>query len=399
MSRLAVVELAVGQVALQAGFYGFIASMPIALSRSGTPDAEIGLIVGLAAAAQIIAALLGGPLLDRFGSMRLLVAGSAAFLISIGVLLLPDSKAGSTLAPFAVARLIQNIGFGLVRPAWLSLLPRVLPKRRAGIALGIAVTSQNASLSIIPPISLGILGASSSLDGVALFVAGLVIAGAASLLVCRGHIERESEIDSVSAASRRYGMAFRSAWAPPLLIILLYMIHWGVVTAYLPQRAELSGNDVGLFFLMDGAWSLGLRMPAAWLAERVSGRWLVIGGLAITGIGISLLLVPMSTAGLLLAGCLTGGGGSFVALPIYLELAHTSSKADRGSAFAALSAIFAAGLALGSIAAAPIVTVAGFSAAIFAAILGLMLAVLVSARDKNLAIPNGRQKATAMPGP
>ena len=43
------VRLAVALFALQAGFHGFTASLPVALARAGVADEEIGVIVGLAA--------------------------------------------------------------------------------------------------------------------------------------------------------------------------------------------------------------------------------------------------------------------------------------------------------------------------------------------------------------
>ena len=48
------------------------------------------------------------------------------------------------------------------------------------------------------------------------------------------------------------------SWALPLLMIVLYVAHWGTVTAYLPARAEDAGANVGLFFAADGSeWSTG----------------------------------------------------------------------------------------------------------------------------------------------
>lgn len=44
-------RVATALFALQAGFHGFTASLPVALARSGVRDEEIGLIVGLAALA------------------------------------------------------------------------------------------------------------------------------------------------------------------------------------------------------------------------------------------------------------------------------------------------------------------------------------------------------------
>ena len=67
---------------------------------------------------------------------------------------------------------------------------------------------------------------------------------------------------------------------------------------------------------------------------------------------------------LILAGALTGGGAGLVLTPLLVEISRRSTDADRGSAFAMLSAALAAALVLGSIGAAPIIASAGFEATI-----------------------------------
>ena len=62
-----VLRLALALFALQAGFHGFTASLPVALSRAGVPDPQIGLIVGVAALVQVPAAFLAGVIVDRLG--------------------------------------------------------------------------------------------------------------------------------------------------------------------------------------------------------------------------------------------------------------------------------------------------------------------------------------------
>ena len=89
-------RLAVALFALQAGFHGFTASLPVALSRAGVADGEIGLIVGLAALVQVPAAFAGGALVDRFGGLRLLATGAVAYLIGAGVLLFPGVDPATT---------------------------------------------------------------------------------------------------------------------------------------------------------------------------------------------------------------------------------------------------------------------------------------------------------------
>jgi len=381
-------RLALSLFALQAGFHGFTASLPLALSRSGIPDSEIGLIVGLAALVQIPAAFIGGALVDRFGGRRLLGVGGAAYLAGASMFLIPGIDPIGDRLPFVVARICQGVGLAITLPAALSLVPRLVPADRRGFGLAFIGSAHNLTLIALPPLSLAVLGSGTSLSRVALVVVGIVVVGLVLGLDVGSRrsetVGAEGPVDLVGEAHRRLGFAFRRSWVPPLAVTLLYVAHWGVVTAYLPQRAELAGADVGLFFAADGVAVLALRIPSGWLADRVPPRWLVLTGLLATAVAIGLLVLPVTTPILVVAGLLTGGGAGVILTPLLVEISRRSTDADRGSAFAMFSAALAAALVLGSIGASPIIGAAGFEATILATIAGLGLAAGVALLDPGL---------------
>ena len=429
-----VYRIAVSLFLIQAGFHAFTASLPLALARGGKPDAEIGLIVGVAAVVQIPAAFGAGALVDRFGGLRLMLVGGAAYIAACLVLLLPGVEATGPNLPFLVARLLQGIGIGTALPAGLSLVPRLVPAARRGFALAVAGASHNLTLVVLPPASLVVLDL-AGLDGVALVVLGLVLVGLVVAVADpsradgrwsravrkaggavrsasvgdRGEVGRRvpgdgratpGPVDPGAAPARRavepdgarslpparrlLGVAYRPTWSAPLAIVLLFVAHWGVVTAYLPQRAEAAGANIGLFFAADGIAVLLMRVPSGWLADRFAALPLVLAGIAITAAGVALLLLPPATPLLVVAGIATGGGAALIVTPLLLELTRRSSEADRGSAFALFSAGFAAAIALGSIGAAPIVAGAGFEVAVAVAMIGLGLAAAVAVLDGGL---------------
>jgi MFS family permease len=130
-----ILRLSVALFLVQAGFHAFTASLPLALSRAGAPDASIGLVMGSAALVQIPAALVGGRLVDAFGGGRLFAAGGVAYLLASGVLLLPGVDVAGSLLPFVAARLLQGVGIGLALPAALSMVPRLVPPARLSSSL------------------------------------------------------------------------------------------------------------------------------------------------------------------------------------------------------------------------------------------------------------------------
>ena len=305
-------RLALALFALQAGFHGFTASLPVALSRAGVPDPQIGLIVGVAALVQVPAAFLAGVIVDRLGGLRMLTIGGLSYLVGCGILMLPGVEPGGPAGPFIVARIFQGIGIAGTLPAALSLVPHLTEPARRGFALAFMGSAHNLTLVAIPPLSLAVLSA-TSLHGVALVMTTSVLIGLALVWIrpfrfrsgtgAGGHDERP-----LPEARRRLGFAFRRAWAPIIAIVILFIVHWGVIVAYLPQRAEAAGADIGLFFAADGVAILLSRVPSGWLADRMRPALLMLAGLAATALAILLVALPPTTPLLVVAGLLSGVG-------------------------------------------------------------------------------------------
>ena len=123
-------RLAAALFLVQAGFHAYTAALPLALARGGTPDAAIGLIMGISAVVQIPAAVTGGRLLDAFGGNRLFTVGALAYLAASCVLLLPGVEVGGSLAPFVVVRVLQGLGIALALPSALTMVPHLVPAAR-----------------------------------------------------------------------------------------------------------------------------------------------------------------------------------------------------------------------------------------------------------------------------
>jgi predicted MFS family arabinose efflux permease len=387
-----VLRLSIALFLVQAGFHGFTASIPLALARAGRADAEIGALVGVAALVQIPAALAGGALIDRFGGLRLFVIGGICYLAATTLLFF--SGVGEQATPaIIVARVLQGTGFGLALPAGLSVVPRLVPASRRGVALAMAGASHNMTLVVLPPLSIAVLDA-FGFDGVTVLVGGLV--AAALLLVWARRLQEIAASEShLQPARRRFGFAYRRSWLAPLVVTVLFVVHWGVVIAYLPQRAEAAGANIGLFFVADGLFVLLARVPAGWLADHIRPVWPVLGGIALTALGVLLLLPLPSTPLLIVSGTLTGVGAALIVQPLVLALAQRSGDADRGSAFALFSACFAGAIAIGTIGTAPLIESLGFEAILAIALVAVGMSALVVLADRDLRQPPSRPSEIA----
>jgi MFS family permease len=380
---LTILRISVAIFLVQSGFHAYTAALPLAFARAAVADATIGLIMGVAAVVQIPAAIAGGRLVDAFGGARLFTLGGLAYLLATLLLLVPGVEVDGNLAPFVAVRILQGAGIALVLPAGLSLVPRLVDSRRVANGLSVVGAAQNLTLVLAPPISLAVLSA-AALDGVAATVVVVLVAGI--LLGQRLPLRPvEPAAATLAAATRRFGITYRRTWTVPLLIIVTYVAHWGAVTAYLPIRAEQAGADIGLYFAADGIAIFLMRIPTAWLVDRVTSRLLILVGAGMTGVAIGMLLLPLTTPLLIVSGLLGGAGGGIVLTPITVELSRRSSDADRGSAFSLLSGGLATAMTLGSIGGAPVVAVLGLSAALVMGIVLIVVAMALAITDPSLA--------------
>ena len=129
--------LVVAFFAVQAGYQGFTAALPVALVKAGLPDAEIGLIVGVASVVQVPAALFAGGLIDRFGGPRILLLGALAYLGGAVLLTLPMAapSAAGAVPFFMASRVLQGIGVSMSTPAAFAIVPGLVDRSRVGVDL------------------------------------------------------------------------------------------------------------------------------------------------------------------------------------------------------------------------------------------------------------------------
>jgi DHA1 family bicyclomycin/chloramphenicol resistance-like MFS transporter len=381
-----VLRLSIALFLVQAGFHAWTASLPLALARGGAPEATIGLVMGLAAVVSIPGALAGGRLLDTFGGSRMFLVAGLAYLAAAVLLLVAGDDPASSSTLVAAARVLQGIGIGVAMSSALSLVPRLVEPVHQAAALSYVSAAQNVALMVMPFISIAVLDA-TSFQGVGVLVLALVGIGLALSRALPLRPVQAAADAGMAVAKRRWGIAYRRTWTVALLIVVLFVAHWGVITAYLPVRAEEAGANIGLFFFADGIAIVLTRLAAGRLVEHISLRLLILIGAGATAVGVALLLLPVTSLVLLLSGLLGGAGGAVVMTPVTIELSRRSSDADRGSAFALYSGGLAVAMTLGSIGGAPIVAALGLNAALVVGIALIVAAMVLAALDGPLGEP------------
>jgi MFS family permease len=163
-------------------FNGFAALLVLYFKQSfgwgPTPSAIAFLVVGVVA--TLVQGLLIGPLVQRFGEGRLIVAGITAVIA--GCLMIALATAASAMAIIFPAVALMALGTGLVTPSLRSLVSRRLAGGGQGAALGSLQGLQSLGSFLGPP--LGGL-AYESLGRRSPFVLAILLMAAVALLLSR----------------------------------------------------------------------------------------------------------------------------------------------------------------------------------------------------------------------
>ena len=94
-----------------------------------------------------------------------------------------------------------------------------------------------------------------------------------------------------------------------------------------------------------------------------------------------MLLLPATTALLIVSGLGTGAGSALIFPVLNLEINERSEPANRGSAFGLYSVAFGAGVAIGSLGMAPFYAVIGWEIAMGIGIVAAVAAGVVAVLD------------------
>ena len=300
--------------------------LPEIAASLGVSVASIALTVTGYAIAAALAALVAGPMSDRTGRGRFLVAAAATFAVSSALVV----AAGSYMV-FAAARILTGAAAGVISALTVAAIADVVPYARRGRAMGwVAVAYFAAPILGVPFASWLAERAGWRTNYVAFAVAASLVA----LVVAVSFREPESH-QAHPARPGGYLRFFRSR-STAAGAVSAFFVTGGLtgfllfLGAYLRSAFGLSLTKVGLVFLLSGTASLGGAFLAGRFSDRVGKLRVVVAGSA--GLTILFLIVPQ-TAGYALYATLGLVGLSAAArvAPLQSIVTELVSRESRGA--------------------------------------------------------------------
>ena len=315
-----------------------IPTLPIYLSRLGSTEIEIGILIGAFGISSLILRPVVGRALLKIPEKKFIVAGAFLFsLTSVAYLFAPP------FWPFFMVRLFQGIGMAFFSTASIILISNITPETYRGQSMGYFFLSFNISMALSPPFGMLLI---NHFSFSVLFFACVVLSLCSLFFSIK--LRRRKVTPTVDSLAEGRFFFSPKAFAP-IFVYFIAHINWGALSAFFPLYAINHGvANPGLFFaayaiVLISCRTLGGRILDLYRREKVILPCLLTYIIAMTILAFSKTL-PI----FILVAVIQGVGHAFLmpSLVVYtLDLAGSS----RGPAMGMLTAMGDLGMVLGPI--------------------------------------------------
>ena len=219
-------------------YHILIPTLPIYLSRSGSSEVEIGILIGILAVSSLIVRPLVGRALLKTPEKKFMIAGAVLFVFSSVAYL-----AAPPFWPFFVVRVFQGIGLALFNTAAITLIANISSESHRGQSLSYFYLAMNISLALGPSFGMFLIN-HFSFTLLFLVCLGLSLC---SLFITNKLGRRQTAPLQGSSIQDDFLLSRKAL--PPSILGFFFFITWGALTAFFPLYAIHHGvANPGSFF-------------------------------------------------------------------------------------------------------------------------------------------------------
>ncbi len=326
------------QFAFSSAYYILIPTLPIYLSKTGSREAEIGVLIGIFSISSLVLRPFIGRALLKIPEKKFAITGSLLFVFaSIGYLL------ASPFWPFLIVRIFQGIGLAFFYTATFTLIANISPEAHRGQSLGYFYMALNTAFALAPYFGMLLI---NRFNFIVLFLVCTGLSLCSLLAVIK--LKRRDDVSVTNKYSEQQPLLSREA-LPPSVMAFLGNTIWGTLTAFFPLYALQCGvANPGLFFgifavMLILSRGLGGRILDLYSREKVIFPCLIANTLAMIILSFS-KTAPM----FILVAVIWGLGVAFL-FPALIAHALDLAGLARGPAMGTFTAASDLGVGLGAV--------------------------------------------------
>lgn len=385
-----------------AAFFGFQmvnVGLPMYMAQLGATGQVVGLATTLMTVTATLVRVFAGALLDRFGRIGMLIAGTlimACTIISYAIFPVVGVILG--------LRLLHGVGWGMGSTASSTLAADIIPKHRFAEGMGYFAMTNALSSALAPVASLALV------DGPGAVYMVYVAAGITAIALIFTFVERhfqmrkhtctastQDELPSETAAeapgsapaavpampqtqeySKLETIFDRRAVLPGVLMMLIN-IGFGCITTFIALHADSKGvPGVSLYFVVYAIVTFASRPVIGRLIDQHGFRIPAMAAALCTAGTLVLIGAATNLAMFAIAGAL-GGLGIGTAMGTYQTMAVAGVEPwRRGVATSTYMTLFDIGIAIGAFVGGIIADAAGYSIMYYAVAVFSLAACFIS---------------------
>jgi predicted MFS family arabinose efflux permease len=319
-------------------FFMLIPTLPIYLLRSGSTEAEIGVLIGIFFFSSLVLRPFVGKALLKVEEKIFMIAGALLFVLtSLAYLLAPP------FWPFLFVRFLQGIGFAFFHTASFTLIANITPQDHRGQSLGYFYLAMNISGALAPPVGMFIIN-QFSFTSLFLVCSGLSLC---SLLITYRLGRRQIHSSETSSAEDGFLLSRRAL--PPSVIGFFAFFMWGALSAFFPLYAINHGvTNPGLFFTTMAAMLILGRSLGGRILDLYSREIVILPCVTTYIISMVLLAFSKTMPMFILVAVIWGIGHAFL-VPSLIVYTLDRMGSSTGPAMGTFTAFADLGISLGPV--------------------------------------------------
>jgi len=319
-------------------FHILIPTLPIYLSRLGSTEVEIGVLIGSLSVSSLILRPFVGRGLGKIPERHFMIAGAVIFaLASVAYLF------AFPFWPFLVVRLFQGIGIALFYTASSTFIANISPEAHRGQSLSYFYLAFNISFALAPSFGMFLINAFTFNI---LFLLCLSISLSSLLLTTR---LRKRPIEPVENSSKQDEPFLSREAIPSAIMAFLAHIIWGALTAFFPLYAIQTGMaNPGFFFAAYAIVLILGRALGAKILDLYDREKIILPCLTTYIISMIILSYSKTLPMFILVAVIWGSGNAFL-MPTLVAYALDRAVSSPGTVMGTFTAIGDLGVALGPV--------------------------------------------------
>jgi MFS family permease len=319
-------------------FSMLIPTLPIYLSRLGSREGEIGVLIGVLSFSSVVLRPSVGKILSKVPEKRFMVAGSLLSAVtSVGYLVT------FPFWPFLLVRLLQGVGYGFFFTASNTLIANISPETRRGQSVSYFYLSLNIPFALAPAFGMFLIN-EFSFSLLFWVSTGLYVLSVVFLLGLR----KKDVTPSFTPASRP-GSSIHRDLLPPSIMAFLVSIIWGTVTTFFPLFALGHGvTNPGFVFTVLAVVLILTRIAGSRSLDLFRRDLILLPCLVMYGVSMTLLVFSRTLPMFLVVAALWGGAHALL-YPTLVAMAIDKAGSSKGLALAVFTAVSDLGLGLGPV--------------------------------------------------